>query len=132
MCAGVQSLSCIQLLLTPWTIYSPPGSSVHRIFQARVLEWVAISSFSGSSQPRDWTHVCCVSFIDKQILYHCAIWEIPSMDLQSINSKAVVGGSGCGPLAIKAPGPCELILLVMLCCMRRAFLILTLIPVPTQ
>jgi len=33
---------------------SPPGSSVHGIFQARLLEWVAIS-FSGSSQPRDQT-----------------------------------------------------------------------------
>ena len=36
---------------------SPPGSSVHGIFQARVLEWVAISFSRGSSQPRDWTRV---------------------------------------------------------------------------
>ena len=35
---------------------SLPGSSVHRIFQARVLEWVAISFSRGSSQPRDRTH----------------------------------------------------------------------------
>ena len=35
---------------------SPPGSPVHGIFQARVLEWIAISS-SSSSQPRDQTHV---------------------------------------------------------------------------
>ena len=33
--------------------YSLPGSSVHGIFQARVLEWVAISFSRGSSQPRD-------------------------------------------------------------------------------
>ena len=33
---------------------SPPGSSVHRIFQTRILEWVAISSSRGSSQSRDW------------------------------------------------------------------------------
>ena len=32
---------------------SPPGSSVHRILQARILEWVA----RGSSQPRDWTRI---------------------------------------------------------------------------
>ena len=32
---------------------SPPGSSVHGILQARILEWVAISSSRGSSQPRD-------------------------------------------------------------------------------
>ena len=35
--------------------YSPPGSSVHRIFWARILEWVAISFSRVSSQPRDWT-----------------------------------------------------------------------------
>ena len=34
---------------------SPPGSSVHGILQARVLEWVAMPTFRGSSQPRDRT-----------------------------------------------------------------------------
>ena len=43
--------------------WSPPGSSVHGIFQARILEWVAISSCRRSSQPRDWTHISCVSWI---------------------------------------------------------------------
>ena len=38
----------------------PPGSSVRGIFQAGVLEWVAISFSSGSSQPRDQTHVSCI------------------------------------------------------------------------
>ena len=36
---------------------SPPGSSIHGILQARILEWVAISFSRGSSQPRDWTRV---------------------------------------------------------------------------
>ena len=36
---------------------SLPGSSVHGIFQARILEWVAISFSRGSSWPRDWTRV---------------------------------------------------------------------------
>ena len=36
---------------------SPPGSSVHGIFQTRILDWVAISFSSGSSQPRDWTQI---------------------------------------------------------------------------
>ena len=36
---------------------SLPGSSVHGIFQARVLEWIAISFSRGSSQTRDWTWV---------------------------------------------------------------------------
>ena len=36
---------------------SPPGSSVHGILQARILEWVAISFSRGSSRPRDRTQV---------------------------------------------------------------------------
>ena len=36
---------------------SPPGSSIHEILQARILEWVAISFSRGSSGPRDWTQV---------------------------------------------------------------------------
>ena len=40
---------------------SPPGSSVHGILQARILEWVAISFSRGSSQPRDWTQVSCIA-----------------------------------------------------------------------
>ena len=37
---------------------SPPGSSVHRILQARVLEWVAISFSRGSSYPSNWMNPC--------------------------------------------------------------------------
>ena len=40
---------------------SPPGSSIHGILQARILEWVAISFSRGSSQPRDQTQVSCVA-----------------------------------------------------------------------
>ena len=39
---------------------SPPGSSVHGILQARILEWVAMPSCRGSSQPRDRTHILCL------------------------------------------------------------------------
>ena len=39
---------------------SPPGSPVHGIFQARILEWIAISSSRGSSWPRDQTCVSCL------------------------------------------------------------------------
>ena len=42
---------------------SLPGSSVYVIVQARILEWVAISSCRGSSWPRDWTRVSCISLI---------------------------------------------------------------------
>ena len=40
---------------------SLPGSSVHGILQARILEWVAISFSRGSSQPRDRTRVSCIA-----------------------------------------------------------------------
>ena len=46
--------SCVWLFATPWTV-SLSGSSVHGILQARILEWVAISSSRGSSWPRDRT-----------------------------------------------------------------------------
>ena len=42
---------------------SPPASSVDGIFQARILEWVTISSSKGSSRSRDRTSVSCVSYI---------------------------------------------------------------------
>ena len=47
---------CVLTLCNP-TDCSLPGSSVHGIFQARILEWLAKSSSRGSSRPRDRTHV---------------------------------------------------------------------------
>ena len=50
--------SVTQSCLTLYSVAcSPPGFSVHGIFQARILEWVAVSSFRGSSWSRNWTHV---------------------------------------------------------------------------
>ena len=46
--------------------HSLPGSSLHGILQARILEWVAISFSRGSSKPKDPTCVCCTG---KQTLY---------------------------------------------------------------
>ena len=40
---------------------SLPGSSVHRIPQTRILEWVAVPFSMGSSQPRDQTQVSCIA-----------------------------------------------------------------------
>ena len=45
----VKLLSRVQLFVTPWTDYSLPGSSIHGIFQARILDWVAISFSRRSS-----------------------------------------------------------------------------------
>ena len=46
---------------------SHPGSSVHGILQARILEWIAIFSFRGSSPPRDWICVSCSSCFARRI-----------------------------------------------------------------
>ena len=48
--------------------YSPPGSSVLGIFQARILEWVAMPFSRGSSQPRDRTRVSYVSCIGRWVV----------------------------------------------------------------
>ena len=47
---------------------SPPGSSVHGILQASIVEWVAMPSSRESSQSRDRTHVSCVSCTGRQVL----------------------------------------------------------------
>ena len=49
---------------------SPPGFSGRGIFQARTLEWVAISYSRRSSWPGNWTHVSCVPSTGRKILYH--------------------------------------------------------------
>ena len=63
---------------------SPPDSSVQRIFQAKILEQVAISYFRGCSCPTDQTHVSRTSHINRWILYHCTTWKAP-LCLDSLN-----------------------------------------------
>ena len=55
--------------------YSPPGSSVHGTLQARILEWVAISYFRGSSQHRDPTPISRVSCIAGRFFTTSTTWE---------------------------------------------------------
>ena len=60
---------------------NPTGSSVHEIFQAIKLEQVAISFSRESSQPRDQTHISCVSYIGKLILYQLSHQGSPNIIL---------------------------------------------------
>ena len=53
-------LSHDQLFCNPMD-YSQPGSSVHGISQAKILEWVAMPSSRGPSRPRDQTEVSCIA-----------------------------------------------------------------------
>ena len=57
---GLVTKSC-PTLVTPWTVCSLLGSSVHGILQARILEWVAISFSRGSYWPRNWTQISCIA-----------------------------------------------------------------------
>ena len=68
-----------------------PGSSVHGISQARILEWIVISSFRGSSWPRDWTGVSYVSCIGRRVLYH---W----VTRDALNARFHIGGGNCSCL----------------------------------
>ena len=69
MCAC--TLSC-PTLCNPMD-YSPPGSSLYGILQARTLEWVAMPSYKGSSWPKDRTQVSCTA----GILCHVSHWGRP-------------------------------------------------------
>ena len=60
--------------------WSPPGSSVREILQARWLEWVAIPFPRGSSRPRDQIRVSCIS---RQILYRLSHQGSPHMYIQT-------------------------------------------------
>ena len=72
----IQSLQSSLILCDPMDC-SPPGSSIHGIFQARILEWGAMPS-SRSSPPRDWTHVIsCICCIPGTFFYCWANREVP-------------------------------------------------------
>ena len=77
---GVKTL-CSVAQLCP-TLCNPmdcslPGSTARWIFQARILKWVAISYAKGSFWPRHRTHIFCISYIGRWVLYHCTAWEAP-------------------------------------------------------
>ena len=62
-----QSLQSCPTLCNPKDC-SPPGPSVHGTLQARILEWVAMPSSRGCSQPKDQTHISCVSCVGRRVL----------------------------------------------------------------
>ena len=71
VCVCVCMLSCVWLC-DPMDC-GLLASSVHGIFQARILEWVAISYSTGSSWPKDWTHIYYVSSIGRWILFRSTV-----------------------------------------------------------
>ena len=82
---------------------SPPGSSVHGILQARILEWVATSFSMVSSQPRDQNQVSCFSCIGRWVLYHWATWEVP-LEFYQFSSVTQSCPTLCDPVDCSTPG----------------------------
>ena len=82
---------------------SPPGSSVHGMVQARILEQIAIS-FSGASSPcSDWTCASCISYFAGRFFTCWAIREAPKSSQQDIPAQA---------WSLKCPWSTEALLLV--------------------
>ena len=79
---------------------SPPGSSVHGIFQARVLEWGAISFSSVSSQPRDQTWVFRIA--GRRFM----VWATPDKFILNISFSSVTQSCPtlCNPMTHSTPG----------------------------
>ena len=73
----MQPSLCLQACLTLCDSMdcSPPSSYVHGVFQARILEWIAISSSRKSSQPKDQTGISCASCLAVRFFYHWATRE---------------------------------------------------------
>ena len=86
VCARVHVCACVcpVVQLCPTLCNSmnfcPPGSSVHGILQARILEQVAMPSSRVSSPPRDCTHVSCIG---RRVLHCWALWEAPGCSVRS-------------------------------------------------
>ena len=117
----MHACSIAQLCPTLWDPMdcSPPGSSVHGISQARILEWVSISFPRKSPQPREWTFV-------RQVLYRSSTWEV-----HEISPQACPNGyhqkirnncwRGCGKKRILVPcwWECKLIVTMKNCGLPR-------------
>ena len=80
------------------TLHDPMNYTVRGIFQARILEWVAVPFSRGSSQPRDRTQVSCIA---GRFLTFWAIWEAPAL-LYLILNLILTGG-----VAVHASKTCQ-------------------------
>ena len=100
-----QSLQLCPSLCNPMDC-SPPGSSVHGIFPARILEWVTISSSRGFSWPRHQTHISYVSCMSRQILYLLSYWGSPLAVIVVVQFSSVAQSCPtlCDPMNRSMPG----------------------------
>ena len=99
LCPSSSFCSCCWV--APSCLFATPGSSVHGILQARVLEWVAIPSSRGSSPPRDGTHISCISMC---ILYHWATRAAHLLLQLALSLAAQLCPALCDPVDCSPPG----------------------------
>ena len=84
-----QSLSCVWFFVTPWTV-ACQAPLYMGLLQARMLEWVAIFSSRGSSQPRNRTRVSSIA--SKFFI----IWDTSTLVPETLGTAALVYGEGDG------------------------------------
>ena len=87
--SSMHACSCfsrVRLCVTLSLYCSLPGSSGHRILQARMLEWTATPSSRGTSLPLDQTHVSYVSCNGRQIVYHYHHLGYPTPECQTFQT----------------------------------------------
>ena len=101
-CVHVKSLQSCLTLCDPMD-HSPPGSSVHEIIQARILEWVATPFSRASSWPRDQTCASYVSYIVRQILKPLCHQRSPDFILFKLGIRVDLGNIlqlWCSPICV--------------------------------
>ena len=97
LCYAMLSLQSWPMLCDPMD-HSLPGSSVHGILQARILEWVAMPFLRGSSRPTDQTHIPYISSplappdrgFQLFLIHLKKIWGFPDVNLVYENFKSIV------------------------------------------
>ena len=76
VCVCVCPHTCSCMISHVWLFATPWAVALHAPLSMEFsMEWVSISCSWGSSLPRDWIHVSCISCIGRWILYHRATWE---------------------------------------------------------
>ena len=87
-CAVLSHFSHVWLFATLWTVAHQAPLSM-RIFQARILEWVAMPSSRGPSRPRDQTYASYVSCAAGRFFTTSATWEAQNKSYLSCRSRWV-------------------------------------------
>ena len=102
LCCAKLLQSCL-ILCDPMDC-SSPGFSVHEILQARIPEWVAISSSRASSWSRNRTHISCASCIGKRVLYPCTTKEVLLSKIQIRSDQSLSRVRLFDPMNCSLPG----------------------------